>query len=47
MARPQQSKLLNHLPPSIATVLGRLDQERKILQSKKQVESELEVEEDK
>ena len=47
MARPQQSKLLNNLPPSIATVIGYLDQERKILQSTKQVESELEVEEDK
>ena len=33
-------QLLNHLPPSITTALGNMDQERKNLQSTKQVKSE-------
>ena len=40
-------QLLKHLPPSIATALGHLEQERNNLQSKKQVRYELEIEEDK
>ena len=38
--------LMKHLPPIIVTALGHLDQERKNLQSIKQVKSELEIEED-
>ena len=38
---------LKHLPSSIATDLGHLNQKRKNLQSTKQVKSELEVEENK
>ena len=39
-------QLLQHLPPSIVTSLGHLDQEIKLLQSTKRVQSEIEVEED-
>ena len=38
--------LMKHLPPIIVTALGHLDQNRKNLQSIKQVKSELEIEED-
>ena len=34
-------KLLNHIPPSIATALENLDKERKNFQLKKQVKPEL------
>ena len=36
--------LLKHVPPSIATELGNMEQERKKLQLKKQVKSKLELE---
>ena len=39
-------QLLNPIPPSIATALGHLDQERKNLQSTKSIKLEIEVEED-
>ena len=39
--------LLNHLPPSIATALEHLGQERKNLHSTNQVNYELDIEEDK
>ena len=39
-------QLLEHLPPSIETALGHLDQEIKNRQSTKSVKSEMEVEED-
>ena len=40
-------QLLDNLPPSIATALGHLDQERKNLQPTKNVKSELVFEEDR
>ena len=40
-------QLLKHLPPSIATALEHMDQERKNLQSTKHVKPEVEVEEDR
>ena len=40
-------QLLKHLTPIIATALGHTNQERKNLQSKKHVKSEVEVEEDR
>ena len=39
--------MLNNIPPSIATALVNLDQDRKTIQSTKQVKPELDVEEDK
>ena len=42
----KNQQLLNHLPPNIVTALLHMDQERKILQTKKRVKSEVEVEED-
>ena len=47
MSRPQESTIVKHIPPSISTALGNLDQEHKNLQSKKQVKYELDIEEDK
>ena len=40
-------QLLKHLIPRIATALEHMDQERKNLQSKKHMKSEVEVEEDR
>ena len=39
-------QLLKHMPPSIATALGHMDQEMKKLQYKKHIKPEVEVEED-
>ena len=47
LARTQQSTIVKHLPPSIATALIHLDQERKNLQSTKHVKSKWDIEEDK
>ena len=40
----KNQNFLKHIPPSIATSQGNLDQERKNLQSTKQVKSYLEIE---
>ena len=43
----KNQQLLKHLPPSIATALEHLGQERKNLHSTNQVNYELDIEEDK
>ena len=47
LARTQKSNIVKHLTPSIATALGHIEQERKNLQSKKQVKYKLDIDEDK